>query len=1287
MLYNEIHNLYPEIIYSFNRTLFSIWGKYSLGKVPGLEGKEAYLVPVFFNTSSRTFHWLGLDSPVWKIDEPTAQWHLTELIDHLCRWNHDNHYRSSDEKEISLKLRAEVWSHFLADLQPTAVSEAASRLVSLEIENIKNIGKTAWKAVPRDWEKLHHAVLILYSGYHQNARGNIEGVFYTHFEQASKPIEQGYLTGTLGYIGGKTEGTFDYLTINDEKEVSLITESDPFLQALEILTKEVFLNNLLLRINDTRSDLDRTPFGEGLSERRRIVFVPVLDVSIYDPVTHSSTDYGRLKTLLIFFFKEGGPEAEQIYQKWIDERYAHLSDQLYEISHNITASGMTLAASQPIRPPYDLIHFFLQALRYVQDWESATVYQNGQAKYRYNRIAPKNRSFKWGWQLCDRSALPVVCPAVHESIKLVESSGRYGMWWTAGDPMECGGTSSNLWSADFITGIDAEEIARFGDLSIHFEFPNAVCLPDMDADGGKPLRILRQEYLRQQRDLLHALIPQVRARRAALRSAVSAIMGRNMSHNIGSHVIARQIGQVKNDLDVPRKDGLDHRESFLGYLQRRMDFLAEIATSDQSYWEQPLALGATLDVLNFQKQMELIGGKEKEGVPDGSKPILLSLITGKDRLDASVILASEEAHKLLFSCPGGEVGAHALYVILENIIRNSARHNSSQWESRGLDRDCLQLNIYVEDAVPANDCPEDANTEAKDLIAITVVDVRTEISGSKSDLVATQNAIFSLEEAGFLNEDNTPVTQFWGLREMQVCANYLRSMALTELESPALCSFQPIKATVWTDHLSKKDYLAYRFYLKRARILAYATAEDDDVPHLPAGCERIILRNDNSADTEPCVDWADIAEHARGYSFLWLPEALKEAPNIRYRHKLPQRVVYGSSAELNAMLQGVEEESSGDKASSLEWTDLLHRKVMDRYRTHGKTDEVFGKAKLWGHRPVELVFFPDRYEPKPQKDDGITLSLGQFDDDEIEDGMDDLEGHCSEDHPDISPVKLAVLDHVTEDKLWGWMDNVPNDPVLQRQADLRPWTHDDFHSGLRAACLSAGKDYQFANWAAVEPVWSASLQMRAFETEDGNMWRLRELAAALFARVIVLDERVQAARKQPVRGVTLWRYWPMAGIWSPFHPQDLNSDDPENCIDPRQIFHDPNVVCNLDQPKFDQIKSFLKAPTLLERQWPADFLVIHLTILESLNRERNLAKEFASESIANTLENLVRDTQVDEADVIIVTGRGVPAVARAHNGDILPARHLPISTLLEHLSIRPSKLGLMRALWAASSPI
>ena len=168
-----------------------------------------------------------------------------------------------------------------------------------------------------------------------------------------------------------------------------------------------------------------------------------------------------------------------------------------------------------------------------------------------------------------------------------------------------------------------------------------------------------------------------------------------------------------------------------------------------------------------------------------------------------------------------------------------------------------------------------------------------------------------------------------------------------------------------------------------------------------------------------------------------------------------------------------------------------------------------------------------------------------------------------------------------------------------------------------------------------------------------------ELIAAALARVIILDERVQSLVDKEHRGIPYNILWPCMGIWTPTTSQS-----------------------DLNNPDFESIYHSLNNPTEKSEQLPADFLVLHLTILENLSR-RN---EETAQEILNKFRGCTGVGK--DCEVVIVSGRGVPFatinsdIEKTETEKALNERFLPISALLEHIS-QPSKLALMRSLWSA----
>ena len=193
----------------------------------------------------------------------------------------------------------------------------------------------------------------------------------------------------------------------------------------------------------------------------------------------------------------------------------------------------------------------------------------------------------------------------------------------------------------------------------------------------------------------------------SLRSAISAIMSRNGSHNIGSHVINRVIESI-DSLNIQ-----DHKYLFR-YLQQRMDFVAQISTDfsqwSSSHWfvkEIMKGFYEQRHLLHYIAKSEGLDGFDvNEGsctpgtgtvtctirsidsyqcnqLRDACNPPVTSC-SQCDRPDKKInpiIIVGKEAYSppelsndLSVSIPGGLVGFHAFYTIIENFIRNSAKH-------------------------------------------------------------------------------------------------------------------------------------------------------------------------------------------------------------------------------------------------------------------------------------------------------------------------------------------------------------------------------------------------------------------------------------------------------------------------------------------------------------------------------------------------------------------------------------------------------------------------------------
>ncbi len=268
------------------------------------------------------------------------------------------------------------------------------------------------------------------------------------------------------------------------------------------------------------------------------------------------------------------------------------------------------------------------------------------------------------------------------------------------------------------------------------------------------------------------------AREEATKAAKAAIMSRNMSHNLGSHVMSylkMHLGSVSNilkdhvlstlleseDLDTLKNHALVADKltlpflvgigRFISYLQERQDFIATVSTNFVPYYSSVSFKDFIFDELNCDKRYDrhpkrtnqkpdnsLLGNiARSEGLGRQTSPtqgdstlndIVLKFRTTFDgsptkHIDTDsrtiksinpldhygdnnrIIIAAKELEEMRpyeLSLPGGIIGRQAIFSIIENIIRNAAKHGNWR-EQENLE---LTIDIFTKEDVDNNQ-PDD----------------------------------------------------------------------------------------------------------------------------------------------------------------------------------------------------------------------------------------------------------------------------------------------------------------------------------------------------------------------------------------------------------------------------------------------------------------------------------------------------------------------------------------------------------------------------------------------------
>jgi len=283
------------------------------------------------------------------------------------------------------------------------------------------------------------------------------------------------------------------------------------------------------------------------------------------------------------------------------------------------------------------------------------------------------------------------------------------------------------------------------------------------------------------------------SRRHAMRSAVAAIMGRNMSHNLGSHVLANIVQMEDDSLDKKKAKNL------FGFLQQRMDLIAQISTTAPT-WTFDMKLGDMIDRFNDQKYL----GE------------FIAKFRGLGSEEINVFLANPSRDKAKeIAIPTATIGCHAVFSIMENIIRNAARHGMRNGQGT------LDLSIDVDD-------------NHWRFYKLTIKD-----NCDNGDKASELN---SKLESSIIDKSGQLKTEAWGMKEKKILACYLRLIAQENVDekyrlfltNPETSDEPPI---IKADN-NKDGNLAYAlFLLKAKKVLVVSDKEKGNDEFKKAGID------------------------------------------------------------------------------------------------------------------------------------------------------------------------------------------------------------------------------------------------------------------------------------------------------------------------------------------------------------------------------------------------------------------------------------------------------------------
>lgn len=352
----------------------------------------------------------------------------------------------------------------------------------------------------------------------------------------------------------------------------------------------------------------------------------------------------------------------------------------------------------------------------------------------------------------------------------------------------------------------------------------------------------------------------------SVQTAIGSIMSRNGSHNIGSHVLAalsHNVGTMPDDRVLYQ------------YIQHRMDYTATVTTEPPIWSQSTMFVGEMMKRFFSQRHLlNFIAGSEGLSVYEfQNKNITVADQEGKIQI---FIRRTDKGHEcdfikydsgkegreinlaedLALAIPGGVIGQHAFFTIVENILRNAAKHNWARADGTireelhnlelhidfydNRENNCVTFTIWVR-GFDIKNGRKDFCVEAA--VGEKLKKYREQYSGIKDDSerqsflskMPLHHKLMMRLEQPFINDQGQLRKENWGLAEMRISAGYLQGRSTAEiggLEDTALVGKPIITPVAQKDEKSDKYYLGYQFDVKKPKEILIVVNKEDVIPEV-----------------------------------------------------------------------------------------------------------------------------------------------------------------------------------------------------------------------------------------------------------------------------------------------------------------------------------------------------------------------------------------------------------------------------------------------------------------------
>lgn len=459
----------------------------------------------------------------------------------------------------------------------------------------------------------------------------------------------------------------------------------------------------------------------------------------------------------------------------------------------------------------------------------------------------------------------------------------------------------------------------------------------------------------------------------AVRAAISQVMARNTAHNIASHVLAQLtdgdfLSKEKNQewtcTSYDPQFVSDARiiyqiASLISYIKDRMEYLGDITFGIPS-------MQANKKLSEIHKELDKVW-------------LLLDHISGLSDFSYKIIFRVNdedvtEHNDIAVAMTNDVLGTQALFNIIENVIRNTAKHNQNKTKGgtttfyvnfKDHESDYYEVEIYDDVHVSENkefDDTEESNKKKVEYHSKTKTKTEEDISNIDWLVYTMNNKI----NCSVLDEDNKLRGHSLGILEMEASAAYLRKMDIIDIEKDeydvthcdskvSVTGELNILKAFKKEHIDcrSKTCLAYRIFISKPKEYLFVGFDED----LKIDSDRQKELNKLGIDFISTDDFKNKLEDGTVYHHQFVFHKGAFEPTPKQKTQLPLRIL--ELKEEGALL-GTLKTANFSEIERQVWT-IWFDKIKEKYNYDYDTVNVVASYDPTQHsqgKPYNICYLP-----------------------------------------------------------------------------------------------------------------------------------------------------------------------------------------------------------------------------------------------------------------------------------------------------------------------------------------